>query len=230
MAYPIEFINNALLQGLCGPSPAAVIFLTCDAFGVLPPISRLTTEQAMYHFMSGYTAKLAGTEAGMGNEPQATFSTGFGQPFLPRLPMVYAKMLAEKINKHRSTCYLVNTGWCGGSYGVGHRIRPRGDTGDDHGDLRAASWLTPRRCRTPSSDCTSPGSPGVSSELLTPRRDVVRWRAMTPRRRELAEPIREEFRALSRRDGRSEIRRAEAASAPPHPNDPPIDVPMDRRS
>jgi phosphoenolpyruvate carboxykinase (ATP) len=121
-AYPIEFIDNAVPAGKADSHPKAVIFLTCDAFGVLPPISRLTTQQAMYHFLSGYTAKLAGTEAGVGSEPQATFSTGFGQPFLPRNPMTYARLLSEKLAKHGSTCYLINTGWCGGPFGVGKRI------------------------------------------------------------------------------------------------------------
>ncbi len=169
-AYPIEFINNALLSGHVENHPSAVIFLTCDAFGVLPPISRLTTAQAMYHFMSGYTAKLAGTEAGMGSEPQATFSTGFGQPFLPRSPMVYAKMLAEKITKHRSTCYLVNTGWCGGPFGVGHRI--------DLAATRAmiTAVLSGKLTEAPTSEDPIFGLhipkevPGVSSELLTPRK------------------------------------------------------------
>jgi phosphoenolpyruvate carboxykinase (ATP) len=122
-AYPLEYIDNAVEEGLVQSHPRAVIFLTCDAFGVLPPVSRLSTPQAMYHFLSGYTAKVAGTEAGMGDEPQATFSTGFGAPFLPRPPMVYAKMLAERMESHRSRCYLINTGWSGGPYGVGSRIR-----------------------------------------------------------------------------------------------------------
>ncbi len=121
-AYPVEFIDNAIPEGFTPNHPKAVIFLTCDAFGVLPPVSRLTTEQAMYHFLSGYTAKLAGTEAGVGSEPQATFSTGFGQPFLTRSPMVYARMLAEKLAKHGSTCFLINTGWSGGGFGVGKRV------------------------------------------------------------------------------------------------------------
>jgi phosphoenolpyruvate carboxykinase (ATP) len=121
-AYPLEYIENALLEGVVDRHPEVVIFLTCDAFGVLPPVSRLTTPQAMYHFLSGYTAKLAGTEAGLGSEPQATFSTGFGQPFLPRPAMVYADMLREKITRHGSTCYFINTGWCGGAFGVGRRI------------------------------------------------------------------------------------------------------------
>ncbi len=121
-AYPIDFIGNALPEGRIDAHPKAIVFLTCDAFGVLPPIARLTPEQAMYHFLSGYTAKIAGTEAGMGSEPQATFSTCFGAPFLPRDPMVYAGMLAEKLRRHSATVYLVNTGWSGGPYGVGQRI------------------------------------------------------------------------------------------------------------
>ena len=95
--------------------------LTCDAFGVLPPIARLTPAQAMYHFLSGFTSKVAGTERGV-TEPQPTFSTCFGAPFMPRRPEVYGKLLAEKIAKHGATCWLVNTGWTGGAYGVGKRM------------------------------------------------------------------------------------------------------------
>ena len=120
-AYPIDYIDNALIPGV-GGHPTHVMFLTADAFGVLPPISRLTPEQAMYHFLSGYTAKVAGTERGLGNEPQAAFSACFGAPFLPRHPQVYAKMLGEKLKRHRATVYLVNTGWVGGGFGVGKRM------------------------------------------------------------------------------------------------------------
>ncbi len=105
-----------------GGHPKNVIFLTADAFGVLPPISKLTPEQAMYHFLSGYTAKVAGTERGI-KEPQATFSTCFGGPFMVHHPMVYAQLLGEKIRKHSAQCWLVNTGWTGGPYGVGKRIK-----------------------------------------------------------------------------------------------------------
>jgi phosphoenolpyruvate carboxykinase (ATP) len=121
VAYPVEFIDNAVIPGV-GGHPAQVLFLTADAFGVLPPISRLTPEQAMYHFLSGYTAKVAGTERGLGKEPQATFSACFGSPFLPRHPRVYAQMLGEKLQDHKVSCWLVNTGWVGGAFGVGHRM------------------------------------------------------------------------------------------------------------
>jgi phosphoenolpyruvate carboxykinase (ATP) len=123
-AYPLEFIDNALIPSV-GGLPANVIFLTADAFGVLPPISRLTPEQAMYHFLSGYTAKVAGTERGLGKEPQATFSACFGAPFLPRPASAYASLLGEKLRRYGSTCWLVNTGWAGGPYGVGERVKLR---------------------------------------------------------------------------------------------------------
>jgi len=119
--YPIEFIPNADTRGL-GPHPSNVIMLTCDAFGVMPPISKMTAEQAMYHFLSGYTARVAGTEKGLSNAPEATFSTCFGAPFMPRHPSVYAKMLGERIKKHGAQCWLVNTGWSGGAYGSGKRM------------------------------------------------------------------------------------------------------------
>jgi len=119
-AYPLKFIDNALIPSIAG-HPKNVIFLTCDAFGVLPPVSRLSRDQAMYHFMSGYTAKVAGTEAGV-TEPQATFSACFGAPFMPLPPARYAAMLGEKLERHDARCWLVNTGWSGGEYGVGQRM------------------------------------------------------------------------------------------------------------
>ena len=120
-SYPISYIPNASKSGL-GNHPSNVIFLTCDAFGVIPPISRLTPEQAMYHFISGYTAKVAGTERGV-TEPQATFSACFGAPFMPLHPTVYAELLAEKIREHDAKVWLLNTGWTGGPHGVGHRMK-----------------------------------------------------------------------------------------------------------
>ncbi len=120
-AYPIDYIENAVEPSV-GGHPKNIVFLTCDAFGVLPPISRLTPEQAMFHFLNGYTAKVAGTEAGV-TEPQTTFSTCFGAPFLPLRPKVYAELLRDKIARHGAKVWLVNTGWTGGPYGVGSRMK-----------------------------------------------------------------------------------------------------------
>ena len=122
-SYPVEFIENAKIPCV-GPHPKHVIFLTCDAFGVLPPVSKLTPEQAMYHFISGYTAKVAGTEVGV-KEPEATFSACFGAAFLVWHPAKYASMLAEKIRQHGAQVWLVNTGWTGGAYGTGSRFKLR---------------------------------------------------------------------------------------------------------
>lgn len=166
-AYPINFIPNALIPGVAG-HPEVVIFLTADAFGVLPPISKLSKEQAMYHFMSGYTSKLAGTERGV-TEPEATFSTCFGAPFLPLAPAVYAEMLGEKIDKHNAKVYLVNTGWSGGPYGVGKRMNLPYTramvTAALNGELEKQEFeqhpvfgvAVPKSC------------PGVPSEVLNPR-------------------------------------------------------------
>jgi phosphoenolpyruvate carboxykinase (ATP) len=120
-AYPLEYIDNYVPSGMAG-HPQAVLFLSADAFGVLPPISMLDPEQAAYYFLSGYTAKLAGTEAGMESEVEATFSTCFGAPFLPLPPTTYSTMLSEKMREHGARCYLINTGWSGGPYGVGSRM------------------------------------------------------------------------------------------------------------
>ncbi len=119
-AYPLHYISNASETSI-GGHPDNIIMLTCDSFGVLPPIARLTPAQAMYHFLSGFTAKVAGTERGV-TEPEPTFSTCFGAPFMPRRPEAYGNLLREKIAKHGSTCWLVNTGWTGGAYGTGKRM------------------------------------------------------------------------------------------------------------
>ena len=120
-AYPLDFIPGFIPEGRAGHANT-VIFLTADAFGVLPPVSRLSPEAAMYHFLSGFTSKLAGTETGLGSDPEATFSTCFGAPFLPLNPGTYAQMLGERIGRHDARVFLVNTGWTGGPYGVGHRM------------------------------------------------------------------------------------------------------------
>jgi len=119
-AYPLDYISNASGTGM-GGHPRNIIMLTCDAFGVMPPIARLTPAQAMYHFLSGFTAKAAGTERGI-TEPTPTFSTCFGAPFMPRRPEVYGKLLQERIARHGATCWLVNTGWTGGAFGTGRRM------------------------------------------------------------------------------------------------------------
>jgi len=121
VSYPIYHIDNIVKPVSKGGHPKKIIYLTCDAYGVLPPVAKLTKEQAMYHYLSGYTAKVAGTERGV-TEPKATFSACFGHPFLLLHPTKYAEILGKKMNEHGSTAYLVNTGWCGGKYGVGERM------------------------------------------------------------------------------------------------------------
>ncbi|GJQ61226.1 MAG: phosphoenolpyruvate carboxykinase [ATP] [Melioribacteraceae bacterium] len=124
-SYPIEFIPNVVEDGYVHSHPKNIIFLTCDASGVLPPIAKLNPSQAQYHFISGYTSKIAGTEIGLGIEPQITFSACFGAPFMVRHPFEYSKMLRERMLKHKANCWLVNTGWVGGRFGVGKRISIR---------------------------------------------------------------------------------------------------------
>jgi phosphoenolpyruvate carboxykinase (ATP) len=123
-AYPLSYISNSLPEKSAG-HPRNVIFLTCDASGVMPPISKLSPDQAIYHFISGYTSKIAGTEVGLGTEPEITFSTCFGGPFMVHHPLAYAELLKEKIRKHGANVWLVNTGWSGGPFGVGKRISIR---------------------------------------------------------------------------------------------------------
>ena len=132
-AYPLELIPDFVPEGRAGHAET-IVFLTADAFGVLPPISRLSPEAAKYHFLSGFTSKLAGTEAGLGDEPEATFSTCFGAPFLPLSPGTYSVMLGERMTRHRTRAWLLNTGWTGGSYGTGQRI----DIGHTRAMIRAA--------------------------------------------------------------------------------------------
>ena len=194
-AYPLEFIGNADPTGMTG-HPRNVVFLTADAFGILPPISRLTREQAQYHFISGYTAKLAGTEIGV-TEPRATFSAGFGAPFLPRHPGEYARMLAERLERYRVPVWLVNTGWTGGPYGVGERMRI------DHtrrmvraalkGELEDVASET-----DPVFGVQVPTAvPGVPSELLRPRDTWEDPASYDAKARELAAMFAENFEAYA---------------------------------
>lgn len=164
-AYPVEYIEGAVIPSV-GGHPENICFLTCDAFGVLPPISKLTPEQAMFHFLNGYTAKVAGTEAGV-TEPSVTFSTCFGAPFLPLRPKVYADLLGEKLRKHGSKVWLVNTGWSGGGPGVGSRMKLaytramiRAAFADELTDFETDPIFglsVPKAC------------PGVPGEILMPR-------------------------------------------------------------
>ncbi|HJZ76435.1 MAG TPA: phosphoenolpyruvate carboxykinase [Vicinamibacterales bacterium] len=166
-AYPISFVDNAVLSGRAG-HPRNVVMLTADAFGVLPPISRLTPEGAMYHFLSGYTAKVAGTEKGV-TEPRATFSTCFAAPFLPLAPSSYARMLGEKIERHRARVWLVNTGWSGGPYGVGKRMKIAYTRAMIRAALSGALDAVAYE-RDPIFNLDVPATcPSVPSEVLTPR-------------------------------------------------------------
>jgi phosphoenolpyruvate carboxykinase (ATP) len=166
--YPIEFIPHVELSGR-GGQPRNVVMLTCDAFGVLPPISQLTPAQAMYHFMSGYTAQVAGTEKGLGAEPKAVFSTCFGHPFLPRRPEVYGRLLADLIARHDAKCWLVNTGWSGGQYGVGKRMSIRHTRALVRGALDG-TLLDARFRRDPFFGLSFPEHvPGVPDHVLDPR-------------------------------------------------------------
>jgi phosphoenolpyruvate carboxykinase (ATP) len=189
--YPIHYIPNHLPSG-AGGHPRNIVFLTADAFGVLPPIARLTPTQAMYHFLSGYTAKVAGTERGV-TEPSATFSACFGAPFLPLHPGVYAQMLGERIARHGVRVWLVNTGWSGGPYGVGSRVKlpyTRAMVGAAlSGALDNATFKA-----DPVFGIEVPAAvPGVPAELLTPRSTWADAAAYDAQARKLATMFRENF-------------------------------------
>ena len=166
-SYPIHYIPNHVPEGMAG-HPAHVVFLTCDAFGVMPPIAKLTPEQTMYHFLSGFTATVAGTARGV-TEPKETFSACFGAPFLPLHPSVYAKMLGERIARHGVQCWLVNTGWTGGPYGVGRRMDLKSTRAMIRASLAGELDKVPTR-REPVFGLQVPKHvPGVSDSLLDPR-------------------------------------------------------------
>ncbi len=167
-SYPLDFIPNASATGRAG-QPKNVVMLTADAFGVLPPIAKLSPEQAMYHFLSGYTAKVAGTEKGLGNEPQATFSTCFGAPFMPRHPSVYAEMLGKRIESHDTNCWLVNTGWSGGAYGVGSRMKIQYTRALLHAALDGRLATAPMSVDASFGLTVPDACPDVPSEVLRPR-------------------------------------------------------------
>jgi phosphoenolpyruvate carboxykinase (ATP) len=189
--YPIHYIPNHQPSG-AGAPPRNIVFLTADAFGVLPPIARLTADQAMYHFLSGYTAKVAGTERGV-TEPSATFSACFGAPFLPLAPGVYAKMLGERIARHGAKVWLVNTGWTGGPYGTGSRMRLAHTRAMVAAALSGA--LDEAAFRTdPVFGVEVPVAvPGVPAEVLTPRQTWADPAAYDAQARKLATMFRENF-------------------------------------
>jgi phosphoenolpyruvate carboxykinase (ATP) len=194
-AYPLDYVRNARLPAVAG-HPTDVIFLTADAFGVLPPVSRLTPEQAMYYFISGYTAKVAGTEVGV-KEPEATFSACFGAAFLVWHPAKYADMLAEKLRKHKANVWLVNTGWSGGAYGTGHRIKlphTRAIIDAIHsGELASAPIATdPVFGLQMITAC-----PNVPSDILVPRETWADKSAYDAAARKLAGLFRKNFEAYA---------------------------------
>jgi phosphoenolpyruvate carboxykinase (ATP) len=190
-SYPLHFIDNAILTGQAG-HPQNIVMLTADAYGVLPPIARLTPDRAMYHFLSGYTARVAGTEKGV-TEPKAVFSTCFGAPFLPLNPNVYARMLGEKIARHNAKVWLVNTGWTGGPYGVGSRMK----IGYTRAMITAAlaGQLDGVRYHThPVFNVEMPGAcPGVPESVLDPRSTWADSRAYDEQARRLAAMFGENF-------------------------------------
>lgn len=193
-AYPIAFIDNAVPSGQ-GGHPTNVIMLTADAFGVLPPIARLSPAAAMYHFLSGYTAKVAGTEKGV-TEPKATFSTCFGSPFLPLAPGRYAAMLGEKIERHGVRVWLVNTGWTGGAYGVGRRMKIAYTRAMIAAALEGALDHAPYQ-KHPIFNLDVPAScPGVPAEVLSPRNTWTDGAAYDAQAKKLAAMFRENFKTF----------------------------------
>jgi len=167
-AYPLAFISNASPTSVAG-HPKNIVMLTADAFGILPPIAKLSPSQAMYHFLSGYTAKVAGTEKGLGKEPQATFSTCFGAPFMPRHPSAYGNMLRELIATHDVDCWLVNTGWTGGKYGTGRRMPIKATRALLDAALSGALKHQPMRTDPLFGFQVPTSLPGVEPGILNPR-------------------------------------------------------------
>ncbi len=191
VSYPIDYIQN-IEPTEKGGHPKNVIFLTCDAFGVLPPISKLTPEMAMYHFLSGYTAKVAGTERGI-TEPVATFSTCFGAPFMPQYPTIYAELLGEKLKKHNAQAWLVNTGWSGGAYGTGERIdlpvTRRMLTAILEGELENVDFEADSNFKI----LVPMNVPGVDSKILNPRNTWEDKDAYDSKAKELIELFKNNF-------------------------------------
>jgi phosphoenolpyruvate carboxykinase (ATP) len=206
-AYKLERIANALPAKRAG-HPQAVIFLAADAFGILPPIARLSRDQALFYFLAGYTSKLAGTELGV-TEPQPTFSTCFGAPFLPQRPTVYAGLLGEKLDRHNASVWLINTGWTGGPFGEGHRM-PIQATRALLGAVLSGDLDTVEFRDDPVFGFRVPvAAPGVEESLLQPRLTWADPRAYDRKARELAQMFVDNFSA-KHADAPAEV----AAAAP----------------
>ncbi|MGQ0742480.1 MAG: phosphoenolpyruvate carboxykinase [Alphaproteobacteria bacterium] len=194
-AYPISYIPNASETGTAG-HPRNIVMLTADAFGVLPPIAKLTPSQAMYHFLSGFTAKVAGTEKGLGKDPEPTFSACFGAPFMPRHPSAYGNLLRDLISKHKVDCWLLNTGWTGGAYGTGKRMpikvtRALLTAALDGSLVQVEMRVDPHfRFRVPVA------APGIDSAILDPRETWADKRAYDAQARKLVGMFRDNFRAF----------------------------------
>ena len=196
-AYPIEFIRNAKIPCVAG-HPTDVIFLTCDAFGVLPPVSKLTPAQAMYHFISGYTAKVAGTEMGV-TEPQATFSPCFGGPFLVWRPAKYAELLAAKMQQHKANAWLVNTGWSGGAYGVGSRMKLK-LTRAIINAIHSGELAQAETARDPVFGFAVPTAcPGVPAEILDSAQHLERQGQLRRHGPQAGRPVPRQLREICRR-------------------------------
>jgi phosphoenolpyruvate carboxykinase (ATP) len=200
-AYPIHFIPNASETGRAG-HPKNVIMLTADAFGVLPPIAKLTPSQAMYHFLSGFTAKVAGTEKGLGKEPQPTFSTCFGAPFMPRHPTEYGNLLRDLIAAHGADCWLVNTGWTGGAYGVGSRMPIKATRALLNAALDGSLATVEMRV-DPNFGFRVPVSvPGVDPKIMNPRDTWADKAAYDAQARKLVEMFQKNFKKFEAHVGK----------------------------
>ena len=195
-AYPIRYMPNIVWPGVAG-HPRNIMFLAADAFGVLPPIARLTADQAMYHFLSGYTAKIAGTEVGLGTEPEATFSTCFGAPFMALHPSVYARLLGEKIATHDVRCWLVNTGWTGGPFGVGQRMKIAYTRAMINAALSGNLDDVPLRSDPIFGVQVPERCPGVPVEVLNPRATWANGEAYDEQARTLAGRFADNFRQFA---------------------------------
>ncbi len=192
-SYPLTFISNYEPSGT-GGHPKNIFFLTADAFGVLPPLAKLTKEQAMFYFLSGYTSKLAGTERGLGNKPEATFSTCFGAPFLPLKPTVYAKLLAKRLEEHGTNVWLLNTGWSGGGFGVGERIKLPLTRAMISAALEGELDAVPTHIHPIFNIAIPDVVPGVPNEVLNPELSWEDRDAYEKEARALAEKFRENFK------------------------------------